>query len=50
MRMDYVLASMCTTVLYITDPRLAEAVVTWKDIVLCKNLGLQRVFLEGDAL
>ena len=41
---------MCTMVLYITDPTLGKVVAVWKGVVFYKNLGLQRVFLEGDAL
>ena len=47
----FVLASMCTTVSYITDLTLVEDVAIWKAVFFSfNNLGLQRVFLEGEAL
>ena len=35
-----VLAAMYTTVTFITDPTIAEAIFAWKAIVFRKNLGL----------
>lgn len=46
----FVRASMCTSVLYIIDPTVAEAVAAWKAITLVCELGFQRVLFEGDAL
>jgi ribonuclease HI len=45
-----VLATMYTTVPFIIDPTIAEAISAWKAIVFCKNLGLQYIFLEGDTM
>ncbi|GLT53638.1 hypothetical protein SLA2020_268960 [Shorea laevis] len=45
-----VLSSLCSTLSFITDPVIAEAVAAWKAANLCQALGFQRVILEGDAL
>lgn len=45
-----VLATMCTTVPFITDPAIAEAMGVWKAAVLCCELRIQRAIFEGDSL
>lgn len=45
-----ILASMYTTVPFITDPSVVEAVATWKAVVFCIEKGFQRIYLKGDAL
>ena len=44
-----IVASLATTVPFITDPTVVEAVAAWKAIV-CIDLGFQRVIFEIDAL
>lgn len=44
-----VVAAMCSTVPYITDPAVAEATALWKAVTLCLELNIQRLHLEGDA-
>lgn len=34
---------------YIRDPTMAEAVALWKAVLLCGDLGYQRVIFEGDS-
>lgn len=43
-------ASFCTTVPFITNPALAEAVAAWKAIGFCYEQDFPRLILEGDAL
>jgi ribonuclease HI len=45
-----VLASMCTTMPFITDPTVAEAVAAWRAVQFCIEHDFQDIFLEGDAL
>jgi hypothetical protein len=45
-----VLASLCTTVPFISNPTIVEAIAAWKAANLCYDLGFQRVIMEGDAL
>lgn len=45
-----VLATMCTTVPFITDPAIAEVMGVWKAAVLCCELRIQRAIFEGDSL
>ncbi|GLT53268.1 hypothetical protein SLA2020_265510 [Shorea laevis] len=45
-----VVVSMCTTIPFITDPSIAEAVAAWKVAVFCCDQGFPSVILEGDAL
>lgn len=45
-----IMAIMCTTVPFITDPTVTEAVALWKVASFCLELGFQRLHLEGDAL
>lgn len=45
-----ILASMVTTIPFIRDPTVAEAMAAWKAVVFCSELGFQRVIFEGDAL
>jgi hypothetical protein len=45
-----VLATLCTTIPFVTDPTIAEAIAAWKAVELGCELGFQRVILEGDAL
>ncbi len=35
---------------YITNPDIAKATAAWRAALFCKELGYQRVELEGDAL
>jgi hypothetical protein len=44
------LASLATTVPFIVDPVVAEAVAAWKAVSFSRDLGLQRVIFKGDAL
>jgi hypothetical protein len=46
----FVLAAMCITVPFSIDPIVAEAVAAWKAVKFCRDVGLQQVFIEGDAL
>jgi ribonuclease HI len=45
-----VLAARCGSVANISDPLIAEAIGAWKSVELCQNLGLSKIFLEGDNL
>jgi ribonuclease HI len=45
-----VLAAMCTSVDFIIDPTVAEAMALWKAVSCCLDLGFSRIHLEGDAL
>lgn len=45
-----VLASMGTTIPFITDPTVAKAMAAWKAVAFGSDLGFQRVNLEGNAL
>ena len=45
-----VLAAMCSTKDYITDPGNAKALAAWHVVELSMRLGLVRVMLEGNAL
>lgn len=45
-----VVASLCATVPSITEANVAEAMALWKMVSLCKDLGIQRLHIEGDAL
>ncbi|GLT76792.1 hypothetical protein SLA2020_484300 [Shorea laevis] len=45
-----VLAAMCSSVPFITDPTTAEVVALQKAVSVCLDLGFQRIQLEGDAL
>jgi hypothetical protein len=45
-----VLATLSTPRDYITDPVTAEATTTWRAVFFFRDLGYQRVELEGDAL
>jgi hypothetical protein len=41
---------MCTTMPFIFDPTVAEAVATWKLVEFCRDLEIQQVIKEGDTL
>jgi len=41
---------MCSTVAFISDPTLAEAIVARRGVDFAKMLGLQSFTLEGDSL
>jgi hypothetical protein len=43
-------AALSTTVQYITDPTVAEALVAWKAVRFCCDLGLPRVLFKGDSM
>jgi hypothetical protein len=43
-------AALSTTVQYITDPTIAEALVAWKAVRFCCDLGLPRVLFKGDSM
>lgn len=45
-----VVAAMCTTIPFITDLSIAEAVAAWKAAIFYCEQGHQRVILKGDAL
>ncbi|GLT53045.1 hypothetical protein SLA2020_263420 [Shorea laevis] len=45
-----VLATMCTSISFIIEPTIAEALALWKTVSSWHELGFQRLHLEGDAL
>lgn len=45
-----VLAALATVVPFIIDLTINEAVVAWKAINFCNDLGFHKVIFEGDAL
>ena len=46
----FVLATMCTSVSFISNLVVAEVVVARKASVFCRELRIQRVYLVGDEL
>jgi len=46
----FLLASMCATLPFITDPIVIEARAIWKTVIFYGDLRLQWVNIEGDAL
>jgi ribonuclease HI len=44
-----VVATAVRSVLYITDPTVAEAMGAWHAFSLCRALGLSKVVFEGDS-
>jgi hypothetical protein len=47
---EKVLATLLALKMYIINPVIAEASITLKVAILCRELGLQMIELEGDAL
>ena len=47
---ENVLASMYTIKLFVIGPIVCETWAAWKAIEFCRDLGLQRVMIEEDAL
>jgi hypothetical protein len=47
---ENVFATMSTTIPFIIDPTVAKAVRAWKVVKLCRDLGIQRIIIEEDAL
>jgi hypothetical protein len=45
-----VLAAVCASRPYVTEPTTAEVVAAWKLADVCSSLGLTKVVLEGDFL
>lgn len=45
-----ILASLCATVPYITDPSVVEVMMLWKTITLYRELDIQNLHIKGDAL
>lgn len=45
-----VLAAMYTSVAFVVDPTVAEAMALWKAISYCLELDFSRLHLEGNAL
>lgn len=43
-----ILASMCSTKPYISDPFVAEVVAAWKVVKFRRELGFQNIMMEGD--
>lgn len=44
-----VVAALCSTIPYIFDPTLAEGVSLWRVVLLCLDLEIPRLILEGDS-
>lgn len=42
-------AALCSIVPYITDPTVAEGVALWRAVLLCSDMAIPRVHLEGDS-
>jgi hypothetical protein len=45
-----VLATLCSSKPYITNPIVADAIFAWKAVEFGKDLGIQNIILEGNAL
>lgn len=45
-----VVAMLCASKGYVTDPSLAEALATWQASDLIQRLDMRKVILEGDVL
>lgn len=44
------LAARRATLPYISDPTIAEALAVTQGLQLCRDLGVQRIIVEGDSL
>lgn len=44
-----VLAIMCYSKVYIIDPTIAKAFITWKAVKFDRDIGLYNIILEDDA-
>jgi ribonuclease HI len=44
------MAALCMTQPYISDPATAEAFAARRGIQLCRELGIRNIILEGDSL
>lgn len=45
-----VMATMCSSMIFIIDPTVAEAFAALKAVAFGRDLGLHNVILEGDVL
>lgn len=45
-----VLATLCSSKPYITNPTVADAFFAWKAVEFGRDLGIQNTILEGNAL
>jgi ribonuclease HI len=43
-------AAVVSSMPFICDPKVAEAMAAWRAFVLCEEIGVHRAVLEGDSL